>query len=84
VKTRRQARLKTLEEIQAFAVGHHVRFEALTVFNERVASPKEVAEVIGVSLNKAGHHVKELREAGCIELVKTEPREGLSNTSIER
>jgi predicted transcriptional regulator len=76
VKTRRQARPKTLEEIQTFAVGHHVRFEALTVFNERVASPKEVAEVIRVSLNKAGHHIKELREAGCIELVKTEPRGG--------
>lgn len=76
MKTRGRARPKTLEEIQAFAVGHHVRFEALTVFNERVASPKEVGEAIGVSLNKAGHHVKELLDAGCIELVRTEPRGG--------
>lgn len=76
MKTKGRARPKTLEEIQAFAVGHHVRFEALTVFNERVASPKEVGEVIGVSLNKAGHHVKELLDANCIELVRTEPRGG--------
>ena len=71
-----KARPKTLEEIQAYAVGHEVRIEALTIFNERVASPKQVAEEIGVSLNMAGHHVKKLLNAGCLELVKTEPRGG--------
>jgi hypothetical protein len=50
--------------------------EALTIFNERVASPKEVADEIGVSLNKAGHHIKELLDADCVELVRTEPRGG--------
>lgn len=69
-------RAKTLEETQAFAVGHTVRIEALTLFNERVASPKDVAELTGVSLSQAGHHVKELREAGCIEFVRAEPRGG--------
>lgn len=69
-------RPKTLEETQAFAVGHEVRIEALTIFNERVASPKEIAEATGVTTSQAGHHVKELREAGCIEFVKEEPRGG--------
>lgn len=73
MKTKRP---KTLEETQAFAVGHTVRIEALTLFNERVASPKDVAELTGVSLSQAGHHVKELREAGCIEFVRQEPRGG--------
>jgi len=73
LKTKRP---KTLEETQAFAVGHTVRIEALTLFNERVASPKDVAELTGVSLSQAGHHVKELREAGCIEFVRAEPRGG--------
>lgn len=76
MKTRKRARPRTLEETQAFAVGHHARFDALTVFNEGVASPKEVAEVIGVSINMAGHHIKILREEDCIELVRTEPRGG--------
>lgn len=73
MKTKRP---KTLEETQAFAVGHEVRIEALTIFNERVASPKDVAEATGVSASQAGHHVKELKEAGCIEFVKEEPRGG--------
>jgi DNA-binding transcriptional ArsR family regulator len=74
--TRGKTRQRALEETQAFAVGHHVRFEALSIFNERIASPKEVAEVTGASLSKAGHHVKELLDAGCIELVRIEPRGG--------
>ena len=73
MKTKRQ---KRLEEMQAFAVGHIVRIEALTLFNERVASPKDIAEVAGVSLSMAGHHVRQLLAAGCIEFVKAEPRGG--------
>lgn len=71
-----RVRPRTLEEKQAFAVGHEVRIEALTIFNERVASPKEIASDLGISLNKAGHHVKILLDEDCIELVKIEPRGG--------
>lgn len=71
-----KARPRTLEETQAFAVGHHIRIEALTVFNERVASPKDIADVTGAGLGKVGHHIKILLDEGCIELVKIEPRGG--------
>lgn len=71
-----KARPRTLEESQAFAVGHEIRIEALTIFNERVASPKDVADALGIALNKAGHHIKILLGEDCIELVKTEPRGG--------
>lgn len=54
--------------------------EALTIFNERVASANEVANEIGEDVNLVAYHVKELRKAGCLELVKTEPRGG----TIER
>lgn len=74
--TRSKTRPRTLEEAQAFAVGHETRIEALTIFNERVTSPKDVAETLDISLNKAGHHVKILLDEGCIELVKIEPRGG--------
>lgn len=74
--TTTKTRRRTLEETQAFAVGHEVRIEALTILNERVASPKEIAETLNIDLNKAGHHVKILLDEGCIELVKIEPRGG--------
>ena len=74
--TRSNTRSRTLEEAQAFAVGHEIRIEALTIFNERVASPKEIAETLDISLNKAGHHVKILVNEGCVELVRIEPRGG--------
>lgn len=53
-----------------------MRVEAFTLLGERVASPKEIADEIGVTVNKVSFHVKELQRAGCIELVRTEPRRG--------
>lgn len=76
MKSKARVRPKTLEEMVAFAVGHHIRFKALTIFNEAVASPSEVAEATGESLKSVGHHIKELFDAGCIELVRVEPRGG--------
>jgi hypothetical protein len=60
----------------AFAVGHRIRINALTIFNERVASPNEVSKEIREDLNQVVHHVNELFKAGCIELVRTVPRGG--------
>lgn len=67
---------KTLEEKLAFAVGHEVRMEALTIFSEGVSSPKEVAAELGITLKTASHHIGILRDEGCIELVRIEPRGG--------
>lgn len=74
--TEASTRPKTLEEMVAFAVGHRIRIEALTIFNERTASPKEVFNEIGGSFGAVGHHVKLLFDAGCIELVEMVPRGG--------
>src|SRR4029077_4084443 len=60
----------------AHAVGHPVRIDALSMFHERTASPKEIADEIGVPVGRVAFHVKELFNTGCIELVKTEPRRG--------
>lgn len=67
---------KTLEEKLAFAVGHEVRIEALTIFSEGVSSPKDVATELGIELKTASHHISILRDEGCIELVRIEPRGG--------
>ncbi|MGN6275967.1 MAG: hypothetical protein ACTHNP_08555 [Solirubrobacterales bacterium] len=74
--TRKKGRPKFLVEAAARAVAHRIRVQALTIFNERVASPREVAKEIGEDLTVLVHHVNVLVESGCIELVKTVPRGG--------
>lgn len=74
--TKEKGRGKSLVEMAAFVLGHHIRINALTIFNERVASPLEVSKEIREDLNQVVHHVNELLKAKCVELVKTEPRGG--------
>jgi predicted ArsR family transcriptional regulator len=58
------------------ALGHPYRYRALHILNKRVASPNEIANEIGVAINKLGYHIRELEKLDCIELVKTEQRRG--------
>lgn len=64
------------ERAISHSVNHEIRLDALSIFHERVASPKEIQKALNVPLATASHHVKELFEADMIELVKTEPRRG--------
>jgi len=66
-------RSKSIEEVVAYAVGHRIRVQVLTILSEGVFSPDEIAQIIGEPTNKVSHHVKELLDAGSIELAKTEP-----------
>ncbi|HYJ21409.1 MAG TPA: winged helix-turn-helix domain-containing protein [Solirubrobacterales bacterium] len=67
---------RSVDERVAHAIGHPLRIDALSMFHERTASPKEIADEIGVPVGRVAFHVKELHNTGCIELVKTEPRRG--------
>jgi predicted ArsR family transcriptional regulator len=58
------------------ALAHPWRYRALHILNKRVASPKEVAEDIGVPTNNIAYHFRELEKLNCIELVRTQPRRG--------
>ena len=58
------------------AVGHPIRVQALTILNERVASPNELAKELDEKLSNVSYHVRVLEECECLELVKTEPRRG--------
>jgi hypothetical protein len=60
----------------AYAVGHRIRIEALSILNEGTASPNEIAKLIGEGVSKVGHHIKELVDSGCIEFVGTAQRRG--------
>lgn len=60
---------------------HPVKIQALTILTERTASPKEIAEELGLTKAKAGYcsfHVKELVKLGLVALDRTEPRRGAS------
>jgi DNA-binding transcriptional ArsR family regulator len=58
------------------ALSHPVRANALTILNQRVASPKEIAGELREEVGKVSYHVKELRNLGCVKLVDTAQRRG--------
>ena len=58
------------------ALGHPLRVQLLSILNERVASPNELAKETGEPLGNVSYHVRLLADLDCVELVKTEPRRG--------
>jgi Helix-turn-helix domain len=67
---------KSLDERIAYIVKHPYRIDALAILNERTASIAEIAATMGVPTNKLEHHVKDLHDVGCIEIVRSERRRG--------
>jgi DNA-binding transcriptional ArsR family regulator len=65
------SRGKSIEEVVAYALGHRTRVYVLTILNEGIYSPDEIARIIGEPTNNVSHHVRELLEAGSIEVAKT-------------
>jgi DNA-binding transcriptional regulator GbsR (MarR family) len=80
VKDARKARkgrgARALERRVTHAVSHPVRLDALSIFFERMASPKEISKHLEVSLGTVSFHVNELLADDAIELVKTVQRRG--------
>lgn len=60
----------------AAAMSHPTRVSAISILSERVASPRQIAAEIGEPLNNVTYHVNQLRELGCIELVRTDAVRG--------
>lgn len=68
---------RLLDQRIAKAVSHPLRRDVLDLIIERgEASPNEAAAALGASLGTVSYHVQILRELGCVELVRTEPRRG--------
>jgi DNA-binding transcriptional ArsR family regulator len=57
-------------------LGHPVRVQALTILNERVASPNEIAQALEIEVGTAAYHVRALEKNGYIELMGTRPVRG--------
>jgi DNA-binding transcriptional ArsR family regulator len=60
----------------AKALSHPMRARILGILDERVASPNEIADMIGERLPNVSYHVRALLDLGCIELVDTAQRRG--------
>lgn len=58
------------------ALAHPVRAQALSILNERVASPNEIAKELEQGVGHVSYHINVLKQCECIELVGTEPRRG--------
>ena len=53
------------------AISHPIRARALTVLNQRAASPSELAAEQDAAVPDVAYHVRVLRELGMIKLVST-------------
>lgn len=75
---RRQQRARTelVNPQLAAALAHPTRAHALTVLSQRPASPRELAEELGVPTRHVAYHVKRLSELGCVELAESKQAGG--------
>lgn len=60
----------------AKALSHPLRVEILERLSEERASPKEMAESIGIGISALSYHFRALSRAGYIQLVHEEQRRG--------
>lgn len=75
-KAKKRSKKPGLGAQVASVISHPLRVKVLGILNRRVASPNELSKELNVELSLLSHHVKVLRQRGCIELVKTEQRRG--------
>jgi len=57
-----------------YAVSHRIRSQILMVLNQGTYTAAEIADIIDEPLNKVGNHIRELVDAGSIEIVDTKRR----------
>jgi DNA-binding transcriptional ArsR family regulator len=53
------------------ALAHPIRMKILTILDERTATPKELAAVLGLPLENVSYHVRTLKDFGFIKLERT-------------
>lgn len=67
---------KVMDQRLIKALSHPLRAHLLATLNERIASPTEMAEEIGIDVAFLSYHVRVLKDFGCIELVETGQKRG--------
>jgi predicted ArsR family transcriptional regulator len=68
---------ESLNRDLVMVLAHPVRVQALHILGRRgIATPKQIADEIGLTTGNVAYHVRELEKVAWVELVKTEPRRG--------
>jgi DNA-binding transcriptional ArsR family regulator len=76
-KGRPGQRRKGIPEVVQYALGHRIRVHILITLNEGVYTAAQLAAIIGEPLNNVSNHVRELLDAGSIEIAKKEQKANL-------
>ena len=62
---------KTIEQLTTYTVNNPIRVQIMVLLREgRNYSHTEIAEILGQPMNKIGNHLRELVEAGSIEVAE--------------
>jgi DNA-binding transcriptional ArsR family regulator len=69
-------RSKKIEDVVPYALGHRIRVLVLMILNQGTYTTAEIADIIGEPLNRVSNHMRELVDAGSIEIADTQPRRG--------
>lgn len=75
-KRRKRKVGKSPQEVLVKALNHPVRVKALTILTEKIASPKEISELIEMPLSNVSYHVRVLEELGLVEIMEEESVRG--------
>lgn len=67
-KSASRQKTRSREEATHYALGAQIRSEILVILNDGPASHTELAKLTGLGVSKIGHHIKEMVDAGSIEL----------------
>lgn len=68
---------RPLDQSLMKALAHPLRWRIVEVLTDRgEASPVELARLLDQPLATVSHHTRVLRDLGCVELTRTEPRRG--------
>jgi DNA-binding transcriptional ArsR family regulator len=62
---------KRIEEVVEYAVSHRTRSQILSVLDQGIYTSAELADITGEPLNRIGNHIRELLDAGSIEIADT-------------
>ena len=60
-------RKRQMDDAVAWALGHPIRNEVLSILAEGKRSTSELAKIMDADVKLVGHHVRELFASGCIE-----------------
>lgn len=75
---------KIIDPTIAKAFTHPLRGHVLVTLCEKgIASPKEIAEEIGIDVSEVSYHFRELKRRKLIKLVRTEKRRGFAEHFYE-